>query len=75
MSEELERLKSDYTTKLKKLKLLEAGIDITDVNTYIKYISADNEDEIEKQAQELVTDIRQHHFTATAKDKNVWRPF
>lgn len=60
MSEELERIKSDYTTKLKKLKLLEAGVDYTDLDVYVKYISADNEEEIEKQAQELVADIKQH---------------
>lgn len=73
MSEELERIKSDYLTKLKKLKLLEAGVDITGVDAYVKYIKADNEDEIEKQARELVADIEQHN-TAKA-DKKTWRPF
>lgn len=73
MSEELERVKSDYLAKLKKLKLLEAGVDYTDLDVYIKYISADNEEEIEKQVAELVTDIEQHN-TAKA-DKKTWRPF
>lgn len=72
-NEELERLKNDYTTKLKKLKLLEAGVDISGVDKYVKYISADNEKEIEKQVAELITDIEQHN---TAKlDKKTWRPF
>ena len=73
MSEELERLKNDYTTKLKKLKLLEAGIDITGVDKYVKYINASDEKEIEKQVQELIADIKQHN---TAKDnKKTWKPF
>lgn len=73
MSEELERVKSDYLAKLKKLKLLEAGVDITGVDKYVKYIKASDEKEIEKQVQELITDIAQHN---TAKlDKNVWKPF
>lgn len=73
MSEELARIKSDYLTKLKKLKLLEAGVDITGVDTYVKYISAEKPEEIEKQVQELIADIAQHN---TAKlDKNVWKPF
>lgn len=73
MSEELARIKSDYLTKLKKLKLLEAGVDISGVDKYVKYINADNEDEIEKQVAELIADIKQHN---TAKDnKKTWRPF
>lgn len=72
-SEELERLKNDYTTKLKKLKLLEAGIDITAADKYVKYIKASDVKEIEKQVQELIADIKQHN---TAKDnKKTWRPF
>lgn len=73
MSEELERLKSDYLAKFKKLKLLEAGIDITAADTYVKYISAEKPEEIEKQVAELIADIEQHN-TAKA-DKKVWRPF
>ena len=72
-NEELERIKSDYLTKFKKLKLLEAGIDITAADKYVKYIKASDEKEIEKQVQELIADIAQHN---TAKlDKNVWKPF
>ena len=73
MSEELERIKSDYLTKLKKLKLLEAGIDITAADKYVKYIKASDEKEIEKQVQELIADIAQHN---TGKlDKKTWKPF
>lgn len=72
-SEELARIKSDYLTKLKKLKLLEAGVDITGVDKYIKYISAEKPEEIEKQVAELITDIERHN---TAKlDKKTWNPF
>lgn len=72
-NEELERVKGDYLAKLKKLKLLEAGIDITAADKYVKYIKASDEKEIEKQVQELIADIAQHN---TAKlDKNVWKPF
>lgn len=73
MSEELERIKSDYLTKFKKLKLLEAGVDISGVDKYVKYINAADEKEIEKQVAELITDIERHN---TAKlDKKTWRPF
>ena len=72
-SEELARVKSDYLTKLKKLKLLEAGVDITGVDKYVKYINAVDEDEIEKQVAELIADIKQHN---TAKDnKKIWQLF
>ncbi len=72
-SEELERVKGDYLAKLKKLKLLEAGVDITAADKYVKYIKASDEKEIEKQVQELIADIEQHN---TAKlDKKTWRPF
>lgn len=70
---ELYKVKSDYLTKLKKVKLIEAGVDITAADTYIKYISAEKPEEIEKQVQELIADIKQHN---TAKDnKKIWRPF
>ena len=73
MSEELERVKGDYLAKLKKLKLLEAGIDISGVDKYVKYINAADEKEIEKQVQELIADIAQHN---TGKlDKKTWKPF
>lgn len=72
-SEELARIKSDYLAKFKKLKLLEAGIDITAADTYVKYISAEKPEEIEKQVQELIADIEQHN---TGKDnKKTWNPF
>lgn len=72
-SEELERVKGDYLAKFKKLKLLEAGVDITAADKYVKYIKASDEKEIEKQVAELIADIEQHN-TAKA-DKKVWRPF
>ena len=72
MSEELERIKREYLTKLKKLKLLEAGVDITYFNTYLKYINASNEKEIEKQVAELITDIEQHNTVGL--NKKTWRP-
>lgn len=75
-TKELEQAKSDYLTKLKKVKLLEAGIDYNDVDVYIKYINAEDEKEIERQAAEIVADIKQHN-TATDVyiDDRAWKPF
>ncbi|GIN58092.1 hypothetical protein J8TS2_24110 [Lederbergia ruris] len=77
MSEQLTGLKSEYTDKLRRLKLLEAGVDYGEIDTYIKYLSADKSDEIEKQAAELVADIEQksNFGDAYCDDKKVWNPF
>lgn len=76
MSEKLEQAKNEYLTKLKKVKLLEAGVDYNDLDIYAKYINADSKEEIEKEAQAIVADIEQHH-TATDVyiDNRVWKPF
>lgn len=54
---ELERLKSEYIAKLKQVKLAEAGMSIDEVDTYTRYIDAEDEADIEKQAQKVVADI------------------
>lgn len=75
-AKELKQAKADYLTKLKKVKLAEAGIDYNELDVYVKYINADDEKEIEQQAAEIVADIEQHH-TATDVyiDDRVWKPF
>ena len=77
MSEKLEQAKADYLTKLKKVKLAEAGIDYNDLDVYVKYISAEDEKEIEKEAQAIVADVKQQNknFGDVYQDDKVWRPF
>lgn len=76
MSEQLNELKSEYTDKLRRLKLLEAGVDYGEIDTYIKYLSANKSSEIEKQAAELVADIKQQgSFGDVYIDERTWRPF
>lgn len=76
MSEKLEQVKNDYLTKLKKVKLAELGIDIDDVDNYVDYITADNEEEIEKQARLIVADVnRKPNYVDPKVDEKVWKPF
>lgn len=78
MSNKLDQAKSDYIEKLKKVKLAEAGIDdYNDLDVYVKYISAESEKEIEKEAQAIVADVKQQNknFADAYIDKRVWKPF
>lgn len=73
---ELEQTKAEYIEKLRKVKLVEAGVDIGDVDIYVKYISADDSEGIEKEVQEIVADIEQHNTaTDVYHDKRAWKPF
>ena len=76
MDGNLDEIKTSYTDKLKRLKLLEAGVKYDDVDNYVKYIKSEDEGEIEKEAQMLVADIKQQD-TATnlSINKSVWKPF
>lgn len=67
---ELEQLKAEYIAKLKQVKLAEAGISIDEVDTYTRYIDAEDEAEIEKQAQKVVADIE-----GSSKPDEKWNPF
>ena len=76
MSEKLEQAKADYLTKLKKVKLAEAGVGYEDLDVYIKYINADDEAGIEKEAQAIVSDIEQQNTaTDVYHDSRTWKPF
>ena len=76
MSNKLDQAKSDYIEKLKKVKLAEAGIDYNDLDVYVKYISAEDEKEIEKEAQAIVADLKQHNTaTDVHHDPRSWNPF
>lgn len=65
MSEKLEQTKADYLSKLKQVKLAEAGVSITDVDIYTKYITGDSPEEIEKQAQAVAADIKREKVIRT----------
>lgn len=76
MSEKLSQVRAEYLEKLRKVKLIEAGVDYTDVDIYTKYISAEKPEEIEKEARAIVADIKQQHTATDAHhDKRVWNPF
>lgn len=65
MSDKLEQLQQEYADKLKRLKLLDAGVDHSDVDVYVKYLKSDDEQELEEEAQAIVADIKQQN---TAQD-------
>lgn len=77
MSGKLEQARTEYLEKLRKVKLIEAGVDYSDVGIYTKYISADKPEEIEKEARAIVADIKQKNTAApdAHHDKRVWNPF
>ena len=57
-NDKLEQTRNEYFSKLKQVKLVEAGIDIDVVDNYTKYITADSPDKIEEQAEELAQDVK-----------------
>lgn len=73
-SEELERIKTEYLEKMKKVALIEAGFPVDEAGDYVKYIKADNEDEIKRQALGLFEDVKQH-ITPNIPQNNTWKPF
>lgn len=81
MSEKLEQAKSEYIEKLKRVKLIEAGVGIDDVDRYIKYIDSTDAETIEQEAQAIVSDINQQdgfgdvYNQLLEESKNVWKPF
>ena len=76
MSEKLEQAKTQYIEKLKKMKLAELGVDFNDLDVYVKYINADDEAGIEKEAQAIVSDIEQQNTaTDVYHDSRTWKPF
>lgn len=70
----LEQAKAEYIAKMKKVALIEAGFSVDEAGDYIKFIKADDEDEIERQAMDLIADVKQH-VTTSKKQNNVWKPF
>ena len=76
MSDKLEQARAEYIDKLRKLKLLEAGVDYGDVDVYVKYLQADNADELEQEAAAIVADIKQQSTVQDAYiDERIWKPF
>lgn len=74
-TKELEQAKEEYIDKQRRLALLDAGIDYNDVGTYIKYIKATSNDDIKKEAEEIVADINGHVYVDAYQDSRVWNPF
>jgi len=76
LSDKLEQARAEYIDKLRKLKLLEAGVDYGDVDVYVKYLQADNADELEQEAAAIVADIKQQSTVQDAYiDERIWKPF
>ena len=72
---ELEQVKAEYVEKMKKVALIEAGFSIDEAGDYVKFIKADDEEEIERQAMDLIADVKQHVTTSKKPNNNVWKPF
>lgn len=74
-TKELKQVKAEYIEKMKKVALIEAGFSIEEAGDYIKFIKADDGDEIERQALELVEDVKQHATTSKKPNNGTWKPF
>lgn len=57
----MDDLQQTYISQYKKLALLDAGIDYTDIDAYEKYLTSNDEQEIKQQAEELAADISAHN--------------
>lgn len=77
MSETLLKLQEEYTDKVKRLKLLDAGIDHGDIDIYVKYLKSDAEEDLTHEVELLVADVRQQNTSqfADASNSGVWSPF
>lgn len=76
MSEKLEQAKSNYLEKLKRVKLLEAGVNHSDVDVYVKYLKSDDEQELEEEAQAIVADINgEDGFGDPSQNRTTWKIF
>lgn len=71
---ELEKLKAEYLAKLKQVKLAEAGMSIDEVDTYARYIDAEDEADIENQALKVVDDVK-GASKPQVRDEKTWNPF
>lgn len=73
---EIETVRDEYLSKLKKVTLVEAGVSINDVDIYLKYIDGEDAEGIKKQAQQVASDINQQDsYADPQQDPRVWRPF
>lgn len=76
MSEKLSQARTEYLEKLRKVKLLEAGVDYSDVDIYTKYINAEKPADIEKEARAIADDIKENNTaTDVNHDTRKWNPF
>jgi len=77
IKEKLDAAKADYIEKLKRLALLEAGVDYSDVDNYVKYLTADNEEEIAEEAEALAADLKAQNTARTDvyHDRRSFNPF
>lgn len=77
IKEKLEAAKAEYIEKLKRLALLEQGVDYSDVDNYTKYITAEDEEEIETEAEALADDLKAQNTARTDvyHDRRSFNPF
>lgn len=71
----LEQVKAEYIEKMKKVALIEAGFSVDEAGDYIKFIKGDDEEEIERQALDLIADVKQHVTTSAKPNNGTWKPF
>lgn len=71
----MNELQQEYIDKLKTVELLKNGVDIDNVETYKKYITAEEKKDIEKQANGIAHDTNAKQYVDTTVDSGVWKPF
>jgi len=76
---ELPDYKKQYFDNYKKIKLHEAGVPFDQLEKYAKYIDAEDEKEIQAQAEELAADVLTKQESPFAdpgtKRKSIWNPW
>lgn len=76
MSEKLDVIKSEYISKLRKLSLLDAGMNYNDIETYEHYLKSDEPEELEQEAQAIVSDVNQEdNFGDPSENRTTWKIF
>lgn len=75
MNEKLEQTKNEYLTKLKKVELVKAGIDIDIVDDYLMFIDAESKEKIKEQAEIVAGDALGEPVSIEKGDKKVWTLF
>jgi hypothetical protein len=72
--------KKEYHENLRKIKLIDVGFSFNEADRYAKYITAEEPEQIEQEANLLAEDVlpgkkQQQDYADPGQKKSVWNPF